>query len=537
MLLAVLAGVALACWTAQGARLAALSWPGRTLRLPVAAGIVAGAVVFAVWLSWWMSYGSNYANGYWYDAQGERQVVQGWIAGSGPVHPAMTTLFAWTIPEIWYAAFEPLVPAAAVLVWLVPLGFWSIGALGHGAEQRPVPPLRQVVRPGLLGGSVAAVAVVGIQAWLHTMQRGPSQRGGLYAFSYAAWSAGAVVLAAVVAAVLGLRVARFRTLAALIAAGLAMLVGLAAATVLMSVDGCVRPLSVLNSGCAWHPAWQKWTVNGGFSLLIHTTLLLGPVAAALVALAFGLGRWAVRVGRRAEGPVAFVRQRNRPAGSAERRPIAPRPIGPGPRGLAAVSLAASGALVIAVALTIADAPTESARVGLATLDSTRFRLESVVATLPVSASVHRRQVHAWFRLGGRYLLDHEAGDMHDLAVVLKPGISGSQLTVNPTMMAKAEPICEDMFRVAGWEHNGAYFDIPDQAAETSWNRFGDDAWDGSVACAGAVRAKDEGAFLKAVITLVKASGDADSVRQRVTAVIDDPQDSVFQGKPIVPAHL
>lgn len=543
LLLAVLAAVAFTCWTVQCAGLAAVSWPGRTLRAPLAAGVVVGALAFAVWLAWWMSDGSGYANGYWYSTQGERQIILRWVPGFGAVHPAPVALFAWTIPEVWHAASPPLLPTAAVLVWLVPLAFWSAGVLGldpgrrpgageEGAAARPsaVPPLRQAVRPGLLGAAGAVAAVVGIQGWLHTMQRGPDQRGGLYAFSYAAWSLGAVVLAAAVAAAFGQAAVRFRLVAALIAAGLTTLVGLAGTTVLMSVDGCVQPLSVLNSTCGWHPAWQGRQAGSGFNLLIHCALLLGPVTAALVWLAAELGRRVVR-GPSATGAMVCV---SRPSAQVAE---------PGPRRLtrsrgaaAAVGITAASALALAAVTTVVDAPAASARASVNNINMATYRLESGTRTLPVSADVRWRQVHAWYRLGGRYLLDHEAGDMHRLGTVIRSGVHGNQLAVTPSMMTRAEPICEDVFRVAGWEYNSYYFEVPDQAAETSWHRFADEAWNGSVNCVRAVRDQDVGGFTKAMVEMANAARDASAVRKRVVAVIDDPQDTVFKGQAAVPAH-
>lgn len=103
-------------------------------------------------------------------------------------------------------------------------------------------PLRKVMQPGLLGGALACVAVVGIQAYIHTGQPVPDARGGLYALRYAALLVLALCLpAAMAAAVASTADRRYRLPGALIAAQTATLLGFAGMTLVVSVDGCITP--------------------------------------------------------------------------------------------------------------------------------------------------------------------------------------------------------------------------------------------------------------------------------------------------------
>ncbi|MFJ8444230.1 M48 family metalloprotease [Kitasatospora griseola] len=123
------------CWTTQCARLAAASWPGRSLRLPLALCLVAGWLALAAWFTWWSSYGAMYANGAWGDAAGTRLSVVHWFPGTGEVRPDLSAAMAQTLPVLRDAVRPPLMPIAAVVLWAVPLVLWTTGRATRGRRE------------------------------------------------------------------------------------------------------------------------------------------------------------------------------------------------------------------------------------------------------------------------------------------------------------------------------------------------------------------------------------------------------------------
>lgn len=196
-----------------------------------------------------------------------------------------------------------------------------------------------------------------------------------------------------------------------------------------------------------------------------------------------------------------------------------------------VQVCTTGACAAAVAatLTVGDAKAKFARLSPTVTGQARFQQQAGLPVLPVSGDVRRQQVHAWYRLGVRFLLNQAADDANRMLSALRPALRNDQLYITTAMMSRIRPICDDMWRIAGWE-SGSYFQVPDPVAETSWHRFGLGAWTGAGDCDRA----DISAFTKSMTELLTAAKDAGIASDRVKAVIDDPDDYVFQGPAALP---
>lgn len=537
LVLVVVAGVAFAWWVTQCAHLWASTWRGRSLRPPLLIGLLSGTLVLAAWFAWWTMDGTAWAAGTSYSGTGMRRLLLQLFPGSDTGHPAGVSPGAdgtrsavvsavaavWPVLNGFVAA--PLIPAAIAALWVVPLAAWAIGraadtprwvagALPGGGDRaapagEPMPSLRRVLWPGLLGGAASWLLLVAVQAYLHTSQPGPLQRGGLYEVRYLTWMFMALVGPAAVAAVVAaVRTGRGRRLAGtLIAAETAALLGVAGMLVLVSADGCVRPLDTLASSCTWHPAWQllQWTLPR----LVNGTLVFAAIIALLVAAAGSFGRRARPQRTRAAGP----------AGEApgERTGRGGRPAGrrlPVRRVAGVLAVAALGIAVVE--------PRYLAKWHTMTPDSASAqqwtRQWSDVPALSVSAETRERQVHAWHRLGGHYLLNHATADFDYLRGVLRAAVDTRHTQL--TDLAKVRPTCADFGRIAGWV-NGAYFRVPDPTAQAAWQALGTQAQKGSLDCQRALDRKDDALFVTAMRELIAAGKSAATVTRRVTSVLHE----------------
>ncbi|MFC0861277.1 M48 family metalloprotease [Sphaerimonospora cavernae] len=546
LMLVIAIAVAVTCWTSQCARLAAASWPGRSLRWPLALCLITGWLIFSAWFSWWNSHGAMYAAGFWYDPAGLRSSIAYWFPGAGTARPDTTAVMAPTITLLREAAYQPLTPVSAVAAWITPFVLWVAGTAGRGPGWRrsldaaggeraaadttapvlwQVPALRQAIAPALIGAAVTAVGVAAVQAWLHTLHAGPGQRGGMYAFSYAVWSLWAVAAGALVTALVAAASARFRLLTMLIATGISTLLGLGAATALISIDGCVQPLNVLNDSCSWRPAWRQLQGGNMFGLVAHSTLLIAPVAAVAAAAPTALFRLAlqaihVKDGIPAPRPVATIsrsRTGRRYAGAV----------------LSAAGVPGSALAIVAV-LMAGDAEEQvasKAQLMTVTTQAT-FQRTAGLPVLPVSPDMRRQQVHAWYQLGGRYLLDNAVHNSRWMTAQLRPAVLDHHLAATADLMSRMRSVCQNMRNLAAWEP--VYFQVPDPAAQAHWHRFAVIAGSAGPACIQAVDHENVNAFSESMIELLAAAKQVIATSDRISAIIDDPSDPVYQGEPTAP---
>ncbi|MFJ8754519.1 M48 family metalloprotease [Streptomyces sp. NPDC102441] len=534
LLLAVAAGLAFAWWVTQCAHLWAGTWRGRSLRPPLLIGLASAALVLSAWFAWWVMDGASWAAGSSYSSNGVRQTLLYLFPGSsGGARVAGTTegidtsssALASAVVTVWPALSgfiaTPLMPAAAVVLWLLPLAAWLTsrptgvlrwvtGALSDGSAGEPpagklVPPLRKVLAPGLLGGAASWLALAGAQTYLHASRPGPQQRPGVYEVRYLALLFLAMMVPATVAAlVAAMRTDRGRRLAgALIAAGSATVLAIAGMVLFVSADGCIGPLNTLESSCSWRPAWQ--VMQGTLPRLVNSILVLAAVLALLVAAVCSLY---LRARARWMRPVSGVGEELTRLGA---RPTGSR--GFGVRLVAGVCVA--GAVGIAVLEPVKLARLHTMVPGAALTQSV-IRQGAQVAPLPVSVETRARQVHAWHRLGGRFLLENAKANYDNIQAVLRT--ASESKNANLAYLARVRPACADFGRIAGWV-NGAYFRVPDPAGQLSWQALGTLAQQGSLNCERALDRQDSDLFIKAMSELIAAGNSAASVSRRVATIL------------------
>ncbi|MFJ7998832.1 M48 family metalloprotease [Streptomyces sp. NPDC096310] len=536
------AGVAFTWWLSRCAQLWAATWRGRSLRPPLLISLTCATLALSAWFAWWTMDGWSWAAGASYSSSGARQAVLQMVPGSGAGQPggdatrsAVVSVVAITRPVLNGFIASPLIPAAVAVLWLLPLAAWAIGgapgtprwvaaALPGGAGRAPVPtippvpPLRRVLGPGLLGGAVCWLGLAGVQAYLHTSRPGRGRDGGVYEVRYLVWTfvvlVGATVVAAVVA---GTRIDRERRLAGtLIAAETAALLGLAGMVLLVTSDGCVAPLNTLKTSCSWEPAWQslRWSL----AYLVNGTLTLAAITAFLVAAAGSLG---ARVRSRRRRPTRAV-----DGGSARRGGRAAGARHFGVR-LGAAAVCASAAVGVAVMVPVALARFHTMVPDAATQQSVT-RQGANVPAVPVSTSTRARQVHAWHRLGGRYLLEHAAADFHHINAVVRSALD----TENTGMayLARLRPTCADFGRIAGWV-NGAYFRVPDPEAQAAWHTLGTLAQRGSMNCERALKQEDHDLFFTSLRELIAAGRNAEAVTNRVNTMLSEAGYRAYRNAP------
>ncbi|WP_168200885.1 M48 family metalloprotease [Allokutzneria sp. NRRL B-24872] len=474
LLLVVAAGVVVAWWIEQCARLWTASRRGPASRLVMVAALGAAWLAMASWLVWWRGDGVLLASGWPY---GTTEIQSAFTAGLGqgasgygPLLWAFSTVF-----PVLAGISEPVLLLTAVgALWLVPLAAWAsrqpdgtprwlqssldgTGAVLVGSTG--VPPLRQVLLPGLLGGALACVMIVGWQAYLHTWLPVPSGTGALFVLTYLAGIFLALVAGTAVAAVASTRVRAFRLVVALIAAETAAVVGFAGALVLTSVDGCVPPLRTVEPTCGVHSTVTE----------LAFTLVLTPlvVSAALIAIA-----------------VAAL------AGLSKRAPALPLPLNPRelPTRRRAVAVLCVAAVVVA-GTGVVQASRDSGNSGVANVFAR-------AADRPITPRTRAIQVFSWLRSGGEDLNRRVLGTTSQLTAALRGIEAGTENVL------ALQPICMDLEQIARSAQR--HFRIPEARAQQHWAAFIDLALrDGGVCSAKSERLLPQ--LLGAVAQAVEAA--------------------------------
>ncbi|WP_371503074.1 M48 family metalloprotease [Kitasatospora sp. NBC_00374] len=507
LLVPVAAGAAFGWWTTQCAHLWASTWRGRTLRPALLLGLVAAFLAMASWLVWWSLIGTVWAGGYTISAEGMAQSLLEWLPSAAPVGdprslPGITTV----IPLLQHIAGTPLCALSVTALWVGPLIAWAAGPVMGTPRWVPAPlplplpgasvvPLRRVLQPGLLGGVLAGIALAGVQAYVHTGQPVPDARGGLYALRYAGLLLLALTVSSTLAAARASAVAgRFRLLGSLIAAQTATLLGLTVMTVLVSLDGCVGPLSVLHDSCAWRPAWAQPLFP--FTFLLDNAVVLGALTATAAAVA------------------ATVLRRLRPS--------LPRTSGrPGPRtrGIHIRRLAVVLLCVVAVGASAATGVSQLRQLGIRT-DLTegqrKFTQQFGVPDAPVSDRTRMRQVHAWYWLGGLDLLDLTTSYTSEL-VAAGRGADSAPNEPWDSVDRRFRPVCTRWRGPTVFEV--VWFRVPDASTQADWKALRTHAEQGTNRCIQALDAHDRPALRDAVGDLAAAARCANSVNARIDAIL------------------
>lgn len=534
LLLVVCAGMAFTWWVTQCARLWVGTWRGRSLRPPLLVGLGSATLVLAAWFAWWTMDGSSWAAGATYSGNSVRQGLLDAFPGSGRAvasgsgqeeHSSVVSIVATIWPMLGGFVATPLAPAALAALWVVPLAAWAVGrmpgvprwvtrALPDGDERRDaagesLPALRRALLPGILGGTGCWAAMIAVQVFLPSPSSDATAGMAAHEVHYLVWLFVALLTpAAVAAAVAAARCGRGRRLvAALIAAESAAVLGLAGMALLVSADGCVGPLNALESSCSWRPVWEGmlWTLPR----LVNSVLVIAAIIALLVA---ATGSLAGQVRRGRTGPTGTSSGER---AGADRQAMRPDRPGARPRMIAAVM--AATAVTIAVAEPVAMAEFHTTVPDSAQIQQTS-RQWLQVTDVTVTDDTRARQVHAWHRLGGRYLMEHaKADDKHLRAVLLRAAKSKN---VQLSSLNELRPTCADYGRIGAWV-NTHYFRVPDRKAQSAWQALGLQAEKGSADCERAFQEQDTSLFVDAMRELVSAGKNTGIAKARVETVLRD----------------
>lgn len=496
LLVPVAAGAAFGWWVTQCARLWAGTARGRTLRPALASCVAAASLAMMSWLTWWLLAGATNLNRDWPTAEMVAQAIRRWLPSEAPTGD-LSAIPGLTVaqPLLDSVGETPMAALSVTVLWAVPLFAWASGPAAGSPRWAPLraalpkapAPLRKVLLPGLVGGALACLAVVGVQAYVHTGQPVPAARGGLYALRYMALLLAALCLpAALAAAVASTADRRYRLLGALIAAQTATLLGVAAMTLLVSVDGCIAPLGVLSDSCAWRPAWRRPLF--GYDFVLNNALVLSALGALVTALA-----------------ATLLRRPDAPAAAPSR----------GPRVRAAVALLCA----LAVAGTATQGAVGRARLGFTANQITYQQNLVQFWGLPeprLPEATRLRQIRAWYRLSGDDLINLAVSYDRRLTVVVRAAeaTKDSWDALNRTVL----PVCTSWGKAAWFEM--VWFRIPaDPLLRADWHRMVTWADTGNRGCTRALDAHDNSALLKALLNLRAAARCAETVNTGIDRVL------------------
>ncbi|MFE5262548.1 M48 family metalloprotease [Streptomyces coelicoflavus] len=504
LLVPVAVGAVVGAWSTRCADLWARTWRGRTLRPALLTGQTGIVVVLAAWLVWWQLYGDAYLTGFSLPAEGVARWVAARYPTTAPPEDVLALPGLMLMPVLDGFAAVPLVALGATLLWVVPLAAWAVGPpagrprwMSAGPPRLPadVPPLRGVLVPALAGAALACLALLLLRAYLHDGQPPPDARGGTYALRHVFWTLTALAVPSLLAALAAASAAgRFRLPAALVAAQTTTLLGYVGVTALVSVDGCLGFLNVLEDDCALRPPWQASRFP--LLLLLNAASVLGVlasvVAAAVVAAVPPLRSLSV-----------LARRRGTPSATRDAR----RRMGVAALCALAVGVSATvGGVHLRVLSTAPETSVAAARV-------------TQVAGVPdraVPAATRARQIDAWYHLGGDGGLHLVTSYGGRLAAALRQARTTDSWD---SLERRFRPLCEDWARAGVLEV--VWFRVPDPDIGADWHAMAARAADGSRRCAQALDARERPAFLNALRQLVGAGNCAAKVNARIDTLLRD----------------
>ncbi|MFC0438473.1 M56 family metallopeptidase [Kutzneria buriramensis] len=483
LLLVVLAGAGVFWWIGQAAYLWTTTWRGASIRPATVACLATAGLALSSWFLWWRSDGILYTNGWPFGIEQSQFILAAGVGGPVAAHEDLLAAVAVGIPIVQGFTDPALVLTAVGALWIVPLLAWTIrpadGAprwlraavqdvRGASTSDTSLPRLRRVLLPGVLAGVAAWIAVAVVQAYLHTWRPVPASANEMYMLIYLTWVLVAVVAAVVVAAaVAGVRATRHRLLTTLIAAETAAVVGFAGMLVLMSVDGCIGPLSTLESSCGWHSTGTTFAVDFVLTPVSVVGAIAAVIAAAIGTLRRSTDERALSTSRTLTGRRAVV----------------------GTLGTVAVVVAAIGIVQWT------GRQSQDSSIDVAQLFHT-------AADLPVSDRTRAAQAYAWFAYGGE-----------DVNVRLD-GVEGRYLKVLNNAGSDVSPllpVCVEFGRLAA--DADRLFRVPDAQAQTQWRDFITQLGQGSKDCRDAIKQQGPESLL------LHALDEFDGAEQSANAVL------------------
>ncbi|RFC77365.1 M48 family metalloprotease [Streptomyces sp. AcE210] len=492
--LVVAAGVLFTWWTTEASQLWLRAWPRRGRGPAMLLVMAAGCLLLTAWIVWWETYGINLVGG-WFDMDAARRETELTFPGPIAEHQGMISAVS-----VWFEVFagfaQPLVLAAVCALCVVPLLAWTTGR-DRREEQAPgedradesspsLPPLRPVLLAAMLGGLACWGGTAVAKAYMHTWQPEAGERGGLYSVSLSAWVLVALVaFSATTGAVIAHRLGRYPFYSTLLTAEITALTGLLGYYLLMSVDGCIQPLSTLASQCHWvpHPAW---TVTRSLlaPVLISTALVVAIAAAAVL---------------------AFRRLRGREQKRSEpvRQPASRRRLYVRRAAVAAICAVTVSAVTVAAAAEAGREGTSGG--GVDRRNQAYSQVPRAAASTPV---IRRAQLEYWLKFGGGDLLNR-FGDAHQALgdAFIKGADAGGVIKDS-----EFDPICREFGRVA--QDAGKYFPIPDAQADAQWKKHNALMQKAATSCSHSFDHGDEQEFDKSMDDIDRTALFMDAVGRR-----------------------
>ena len=422
-------------------------------------GLVGGFLILSWWFTWWADAGVVYSTGITFSLSGLRRILEDSYAGP-VVHPAVLTVAGW----FWFFFSELALPPVDVLAvaaaWVVPLLAWTFRP---AAAADSLPSLRRPLICAAGGATATWACVAWAQAYMHQTQPSHPPLHGLYELTYSWLILGAQIApATAVALAVGLRPGRFRLLVTLISTEATILAGLAGTFVLVSADGCIRPLATLESSCSWRPGLIEWIylVQTDGPFLVTTLLAFAACVPVLVLTAL---------------------RRDGRAGQAE----PPAKVGKSRR-LVVAGIAAAAALGVATAGVVVKFPLQSHYVSAANevTAQTEFGMSlSPRASAPPTPQVAALEVEEWSDLGGAAVLSRLGSDAGKISPVLDADYASQHMFTLRDFQA-IEPQCADILALS--RQSADYFVVPDDQARQLWAEFVEMSGAGGRGCESAI---------------------------------------------------
>ncbi|MFB9431132.1 M48 family metallopeptidase [Streptoalloteichus tenebrarius] len=520
--LVVLVAVVITWWIGQCAQLWVRTWRGRTIGPWMRMTLAAAVLALASWFVWWQFQGTLLLAGVRLAPDELRRVLTQEYPAVAADHPLMTWAVNVALSTLSITRRWPLFLAAITALWVVPLLAWVLRprttnttswvstALSDSDDAEPpaepLPTLRRVLLPGLLGGVLCWAVVAGVHTYMHGWPA--NQRNALYLHIYLMWALLAMAASAAVAAAVASVLARhYRLLVALIAGHVATLVGFAGFFALASFDGCVQPLSTLFPECAWRPG-LTWSMSSPYLALTLVASTVVAIAAAAV----------VSMARRVWSTTALPLPRP-PA--QIRRTTARR-----------VCVALTCAVAVALTATLAidwdprrapwwsgEASPDSDEDAAGAPDAAEAWERLARSTNPFeekapSELTRTMQMAAWRDYGGEELLGRFGHHWGRLTEALpKPATWAQPGHVD---LSGVRPVCADIGQTA--REARRYFRIPDSEGQQHWQWLIARAEVGSRSCETAVARQDRALFLQSIKTLTQAADSGLEAYKRVEAV-------------------
>jgi Zn-dependent protease with chaperone function len=384
LLVLVLLAVVVTCWTAQCAELWINTWPGRTIRPVVFMGLAVTWVVFAFWLNWWQIDGLPYAIGPLFP-----DAVKQWLLeefpGSAVAQSGELSTITAIIPFADVLDYDPLIVWVAAALWLLPLLAWTMPSGTESPRWKrstlpdaqhlaspELPSLYRVLLAAVLGGVSSWVAVAAVMAYMDPWH---VPVNGLYVLIYEAWLLVAVTAGPVATAVVtGAVAARYKLPVALVAAGVAVVIGVAGMSILMAFR--------------WGPSGAWVLIRFLLPHLMGLGVFAAVVAAVLATGVANLVRRLIRYDVHASTQIRRI--------SARQSSLAIRRV--------CVAVICVAALGLAAATQMVQAQWRST--GQSSLDRQLLNRQFVANSTANSASprVRKAQMFAWHEFGGADLL-------------------------------------------------------------------------------------------------------------------------------------